>query len=134
MYEVGVAVWWNGELHYSKRKMASSPRVDDLYNKLCQALDSLEEPVLEPGTKCGMKDCERDAIKILQLFEHLELRAMMGLPEKVVKLPCCLEHTLQWEIGWLFGDYDIGVTPKLIGELVFRAIAEAGERLRDAMI
>lgn len=136
MYELGVAVWWDGELHYSNRKTVSSLKVDELYKKLVQVFEGIEadEIWIEPGTRCGMHGCERKAIKMIEISEHPDLMAAMDLPEKIVRLPCCLEHTLEWEIGWLFGDYGIGVTPRLLGEFVFRALAEAGERMRDAMI
>jgi hypothetical protein len=104
---------------------------------LLQALRIIERSraeIPELGTKCGMKNCGQEAVKVLTISEHEDLRAAIGLPPKITKLPCCLEHTLEWEIGWLFGDYDIGVTPRLIRELVFRALAEAGERISDARI
>lgn len=80
----------------------------------------------EPGT-CGMKDCTRPSVETLEIDCHPDIRAEIGLPPEIVKLSVCVEHALMWKIGWLFGEYGIGVTSQNIKRFIFRMMAEASE-------
>jgi len=77
---------------------------------------------------CGMRGCYFNAVKVLEIDCHPDIRAMIGLPPKIEKLPVCTFHALVWEIGWVFGEYEIGVTGRNLEGFVFRMMAEASER------
>jgi hypothetical protein len=54
--------------------------------------------------------------------------------EEVHHIACCTFHALQWKIGWLLGDYGIGIPPYLITEFLSRALAYASEEAHDRQV
>lgn len=58
------------------------------------------------------------ATQIVEVNEHPDLQAYLGLPDKIVKLHVCTYHALHWKIGWLLSDHGYPISPSGVTKML----------------